>query len=239
MKSRSELVALFPENLISTKELASFFADRLLWAVIAGCIIGARLGHVLFYDFPYYAANPLEVFNLRAGGLASHGGTIGVLLAVYLYAVFYRKRFPELKFLRLLDFIVVPTAFVAFCIRIGNFINQEILGKPTDLPWGVIFGHPAEGGALVPRHPVQLYEGIFYLFTFFLLMALQGRFKPGRLTGLFFLCIFGSRFLLETFKEPQSQVFSENFLLAGQVLSIPFILIGLALLAAPKKLIKT
>lgn len=233
IQSRNDLVRLFPKSLIPTKELSSFFIDRLLWFVIAGCIIGARLGHVLFYDLPYYMQYPLEVFNLRAGGLASHGGTLGILLAVFLYTRIYKLKFPEINFLRLLDFIVIPTALVAFFIRLGNFINQEILGSPTDLPWGVIFGHPAEGGGLIARHPVQLYEGLFYLFTFFLLNALKNRFKDGRLTGLFFILIFGSRFLLEIFKEPQSQVLNENLLLAGQLLSIPFILLGLVLLLRP------
>lgn len=231
VNSRSEFIPLVPYTMLSSKNLASFFADRILWFTIGGGIIGARLGHILFYDLPYYSHNPLEVFNLRAGGLASHGGALGALLAVFLYARIYAKRFPEMNFLRLLDYIVIPTALIAFFIRIGNFINQEILGSPTSMPWGVIFAHPAEGGGLISRHPVQLYEAFFYLFTYFLLKGLQNHLKEdGRLTGLFFILVFGSRFFLEYLKEPQSQVLNESFFNAGQFLSIPFVVLGLILL---------
>ncbi|CRX39250.1 prolipoprotein diacylglyceryl transferase [Estrella lausannensis] len=239
LKTRSDIVKLFPGAVLPTKELASLFTDRLLWFIIAGCIIGARLGHVLFYDLHYYLAHPAQIFNLRAGGLASHGGAVGVMLGLYAYTALYRSRFSEISFLKLLDVVVVPTALVAFFIRIGNFINQEILGHPTDMPWGVVFGHPVEGGGAVARHPVQLYEALFYLFTYVLLLLLANRLKVGRLAGLFFLLVFGSRFVLEFFKEPQSLVINEHSLLAGQLLSLPFIALSLYLLlrreAAPAK----
>lgn len=230
---RGDVAKLFPGAIIPTKDLASLFTDRLLWFIIAGCIIGSRLGHVFFYDFQYYAQHPLEIFNLRAGGLASHGGAAGVLLALFAYAKVYKNRFLEISFLRLLDIVVVPTALVAFFIRIGNFLNQEILGNPTDMPWGIVFGHPVEGGGLIARHPVQLYEALFYLLTWVLLLFLANRLKVGRLSGLFFLMVFGSRFLLEFFKEPQSMVFNESSLLAGQLLSLPFIALSLYLLFRP------
>ena len=229
VQTRSEFIPLAPFTMIATKNLASFFTDRLLWFTILGGIIGARLGHIVFYDLHYYSTYPLEVFNLRAGGLASHGGAVGVLLAVYAYTKIYAQRFPEINFLRLLDLIVIPTALIAFFIRVGNFFNQEILGSPTTLPWGVIFGHPADGGGLIARHPVQIYEALFYLFTFFLLKSLQNSLQEGRLTGLFFLLVFGSRFFIEYLKEPQSQVFNESFFHAGQLLSIPFMILGLFL----------
>ncbi len=129
---------------------------------------------------------------------------------------------------------MIPTALAAVFIRIGNFFNQEILGTPTDLPWGVLFLHPADGGAIVPRHPAQLYEALWYLVTFAILMVYwHGRppFKvAGRLTGLFLILVFGFRFLIEFLKVEQSVYLSSTSLLTmGQWLSLPFVLLGIYL----------
>lgn len=214
--------------------LATESVDRLTWFVVAGTIIGARLGHVLFYDLDRYIANPWLILNTREGGLASHGGTLGVMLALFLFQKFYFSKKTNLNFLNLLDRVVVPTALTACWIRIGNFFNQEIVGTPSDLPWAVLFGHPAEGLAPLPRHPSQLYEAFLYLFTFFLIYFLYSRTalkrKAGCLTGIFFLLVFGGRFLVEYSKEVQDSVINQSLLQAGQWLSIPFVVLGFLLI---------
>lgn len=218
-----------------SKEAIQTLVDKLTWFTIGGTIIGARLGHVLFYDWDRYVNDPLLILNVREGGLASHGGTIGVLIALGLFYVFYFKK-TGLSFLALLDHMVIPTALVAFFIRLGNFFNQEIVGTPSDLPWAVLFVHPAETNLAVPRHPAQIYEGLCYLLIFGLLLWLwkqtDVRKKQGFLTGLFFVLVFGSRFLIEFVKEHQhSALLDQSILQAGQILSIPFILLGFFLMA--------
>ena len=214
-----------------SKEKVQLLVDRLTWFVVAGTIIGARLGHVFLYDWERYRAHPWEILYIREGGLASHGGAIGVLLALWLYYRFIFRKNTGRSYLELLDMIVVPTALVAFFIRLGNFFNQEILGTPTDLPWGVIFGSPADHSLVVPRHPAQLYEGLAYLLTFVnLLLLKKQKVRPGFLTGLFFVQIFGARFLIEYVKAHQEASFDQSLLQAGQLLSIPFILAGALLL---------
>lgn len=212
------------------KEKVQSLVDKLTWFVIGGTIIGARLGHVFLYDWERYRAHPWQIFNLREGGLASHGGAVGVLLALALYYIFIFRKQTGRSFLELLDLIVIPTALVGFFIRLGNFFNQEIIGTPTDMPWGVIFGSPIDNHSIVPRHPAQLYEGIAYLAIFALLGWLYKKTRalslPGLLTGLFFMLIFGSRFLIEYVKAHQAAVIDQSLLQAGQLLSIPFILGG-------------
>lgn len=221
----------------SHKQEAFRLADQLLLYVILGTIIGARLGHLLFYERPEsYLRDPLEIFRIREGGLASHGGAIGVILALIFFSLRIKKK--ELSWIRLLDFACIPAAFVGFCIRIGNFINQEILGKPTYLPWGVIFGHPADRGPILPRHPVQIYEALFYLAVFFFLyrLSFQNHFlkKEGKLSGIFLILVFGFRFFIETFKTEQSRFFSFSLLTMGQLLSIPLFFLGIFLLSRNK-----
>lgn len=225
----------FEKNLSEkeAKNLASSFADRATWFIVIGTIVGARLGHVLFYDWPYYSAHPIEILMIRKGGLASHGGTLGVIIALLLFLRWNRTRFPGMTFVKLIDLLVIPTAVAVTFIRIANFFNQEILGDPTTLPWGVIFGHAADGSPPIPRHPVQLYEALAYLLTFVVLYSvwkIKGTsLKPGILSGLFFIFVFGSRFFIEYLKEPQSFIDGVG-LHMGQYLSIPFILLGIILL---------
>lgn len=231
--NRADLQKLFPQGLFPARTLGSYLGDLLLWYTIFGAILGARLGHVLFYDLPRFIHHPLDILKIWEGGLASHGGAIGVIIALVLYARAIRKNYPEINFMTILDLIVVPTAFVAFCIRIGNFINQEILGMPTTMPWGVIFGHPADGTAPLPRHPVQLYEAAVNLVLFlalYMLWKTKGdKLRTGYLSGLFFMVVFGSRIILEFFKAPLSLVIDESTFTMGQWLSVPFVLIGLLL----------
>lgn len=209
--------------------------DRLTWFVVAGLVIGARLGHVFFYDWPYYQRHPEDIVKIWEGGLASHGGAIGILIAIAMFRKTISKHYPQLTFLTLADTLAVPTALAGAFIRIGNFFNQEILGTPSHLPWAVIFGHPADGSSShIPRHPVQIYEAVTYFFIFGILVATwkytKARFRPGLMTGLFFVCVFTARFILEFFKTSQSIVIDESGFQMGQYLSLPFIIIGISLI---------
>lgn len=230
---REQLCRMLPKAIRSYRDNALFLVDRLTWLFVAGTIIGARLGHVLFYDWTFYRNHPGEIVKVWEGGLASHGAGVGIFLALYIYQRMIRKQFPEMGFVTLLDMIAVPAAFGGCCIRIGNFFNQEIIGIPTTVPWAVVFGDPVDGSSKVPRHPTQLYEAISYLFIFIILAFLWKRFgeklRTGMMSGLFFILVFTSRFLIEFLKVPQSNMMDESFLQTGQYLSIPFILGGVLL----------
>jgi prolipoprotein diacylglyceryl transferase len=210
-------------------------AEQLTFYVIVGAIVGARLGDVLFYQsFAAIARNPLSIIAVWEGGLASHGGAIGILIALWFFA---RRR--KLPFWTAVDFTVIPTALAAVFIRLGNFFNQEILGTATTLPWGIIFLHPADGGTITARHPAQLYEAFGYLIIFGILLWYWHRhapFKPiGKLTGLFLVLVFGLRFFIEFVKVEQSaHMTSSSPLTMGQWLSLPFIGLGLWLLLKKK-----
>lgn len=211
---------------------ATHITDELTLYIILGTLLGARLGHVFFYEWPFYKAHPLAIFKIWEGGLASHGGALGVLLALLLFYFNQRKKYPCLTFVALMDLLVIPTALVAGCIRIGNFINQEILGRPTTLPWGVVFRHPAQSiDPSLPLHPVQIYESLAYFTLFLLLLALwkwrKKKLGEGLLSGTFFLLLFTFRFFIEFLKLPQSIYDQNRGLNMGQLLSLPFILVGL------------
>jgi prolipoprotein diacylglyceryl transferase len=203
--------------------------------MVIATILGARLGHIIFYENPSYYLNNLKViFDIRNGlsGLSSHGAAFAILIALYLFTISIKKYKPKLSFIHVLDFIAPPTALAGFFIRVGNFFNQEILGVPTNKFFGVIFLNPQERLAKVPRHPVQLYEAFFYLTTFFLLFYLSKKkyflLKEGKLIALFLILIFTFRFFIEFLKVRQSDVISDSsFLLMGQYLSIPFVIIGI------------
>lgn len=224
-------------GLTDEKEIAKqslTLTDRLTWFVIIGLLIGARLGHVLFYDWDRYKSHPFDILKVWEGGLASHGGAVGILVAIYFFLKTTKKRYPQLTFVSMVDLLVIPSALVGSFIRLGNFFNQEILGTPSNMPWAVVFGHPADGSRPLPRHPVQLYESITYLVIFFLLIGLwkfrPSWCKPGRLGGLFLVLAFSMRFLLEFLKAPMDAVVDQSFLQMGQLLSLPFILAGFYLL---------
>ncbi len=192
--------------------------------IVIGIVVGARLGHVLFYDPSYYFAHPAKIIAVWEGGLASHGGGAGVILALYLFA---KKH--KLNYLWLLDRVAIPTALFGFFVRMGNFMNSEIVGKPTDVPWAVIFTRVD----MLPRHPAQLYESFSYLFIFVLLTAIyktkRDSLKNGFLFGLFLVLIFTVRLLVEFVKVKQAD-YDTSFLMmtTGQALSIPFLLAGFA-----------
>jgi len=211
--------------------------DELTTYMIIGTIVGARLGHVFFYEPAWYLAHPLKIFQVWEGGLASHGAAIGIILSLLIFSRVRKK-----PFFWVIDRIVIVVALSGFLIRMGNLMNSEIYGLPTDLPWGFRFIRsttPMEG--LVPRHPTQIYEGLTYLMIFCFLLWLyfkkEGRPEPGLLFGLFLILVFGMRFLIEIIKEPQVGFERNMALNMGQLLSIPFILCGLILvyLALRKK----
>jgi prolipoprotein diacylglyceryl transferase len=202
----------------------------LLFTLLVSTIIGARLGHCFFYDAAHYWAHPLEILQLWRGGLASHGGTIGCLIGVWFYVRKYGKKYG-FNYIWLVDRIVIPTGLAACFIRLGNLMNSEIYGVETSLPWGFIF---ARNGETIAKHPTQLYEALCYFLTFALLMFLYKKYLPklkdGFITGLFFVCIFTSRFFIEFVKETQVAFENDMSLDMGQWLSIPFVLAGIGLM---------
>lgn len=202
--------------------------DNLLLYCVVGIIVGARLAHCLFYEPQYYLANPLKIFAIWEGGLASHGGGLGAILALF----FYHKQ-VKLPFLYLLDRLAIATAIFAFFVRMANFINSEILGLPTTQPWAIIF----ERIDSLPRHPAQLYEAIAYLTTFILLWFIYKvtmmKQKQGMIFGLFLLLVFGARFIIEFVKVKQAAYADELMFSAGQLLSIPFLIVGVILMVIP------
>lgn len=215
------------------EKLNPAWIDSLLIYTMAGTVIGARLGHCLFYAPGYYLANPLEILKVWEGGLASHGGTLGIIVAIY----FYSKRVTHKSMLWTFDKLVVPTGLVAAMIRLGNLMNHEVYGHPTDQPWGFRFIenlHAWQRGAApvfsLPSQPTQLYEAACYLATFVLCMWLYFRKnawkKEGLIFGVFLICIFGSRFFIEFMKNIQEDFEADMVLNMGQWLSIPFVVAG-------------
>lgn len=226
-------------GLMSMQEKSRMLIDHLAIYVVLGTVAGARLGHFLFYEQPSrYIKDPLSILRVWEGGLASHGAIIGIIIALFLFHFWSKKRAPDLTFVAILDLLCIPTALAGGFIRLGNFFNQEISGTVTDVPWAVIFGHPFDRSLPAPRHPVQVYESLFYVCMFVVLWFLSKRkaffLKRGRLIGLFFVLVFSFRFFIEFFKEEQSSLMIQNSTLTmGQMLSIPAVLLGLIFFFLP------
>ena len=201
--------------------------ESLFIYLLVATVIGARLGHVLFYGWDYYSQHPAEILKVWHGGLASHGGALGIFIAL----IFWSRKVSKRSVLWVLDRVVVPTALVAAMIRFGNLMNSEIYGIPTNLPWGIIF---ERNGETVAKHPTQIYESLSYLVTFGTMMYLffktNYRKREGFIVGLFFVMVFLSRFLIEFIKEDQEAFEKGMALNMGQWLSIPFVLGGLFLI---------
>lgn len=215
------------------EKLSEELLDPMLYMLLICTIVGARLGHCLFYQPDYYLGSWQgfwEIFMPWKGGLASHGGTIAILLGIWWYA---RKYGPKNHFdyVWVLDRLVIPISFAACFIRLGNLFNSEIYGGPTSLPWGFVF---QRNGETVPCHPTQLYEAGTYLLLGLLLMLLYwkklDKLYRGTFVGLFLIVCFGSRFLIEFVKNPQVEFEQDMFLNMGQLLSIPFVLLGIGFL---------
>ena len=252
------------------EDVRPYWVDVLTFYMVVATVLGARLGHVFFYDWPSYREHPWEMLKIWHGGLASHGATIGILLAVFIFSV--RNKFD---YLWVLDRIVIVVAIAGACIRLGNLMNSEIVGKPTNVPWAFVFpldtehlqapAVPLPPGAVlvqrsrladgeehteilpagtaptltmemaVPRHPTQIYESLFCVFLFVLLYSLWNKYRArtprGLLFGLFVVLLFSFRILVEYLKENQvsqeTGIIAQYHLNIGQLLSIPFILIGL------------
>jgi prolipoprotein diacylglyceryl transferase len=201
--------------------------ESLFIYLIVATIVGARLGHVLFYGWGYYSQHPIEILYVWQGGLASHGGVLGIIIAMTIWSIKVSKR----SILWVLDRIVVPSILVGALIRFGNLMNSEIYGVQTSLPWGVIFERNHE---TVAKHPTQIYESLSYLLTFGVLLYMYWKTKAkdyqGMLVGVFFIMVFTARFLVEFIKEDQEAFEKGMALNMGQLLSIPFILTGIALI---------
>jgi prolipoprotein diacylglyceryl transferase len=196
--------------------------DNFLLYIIIGVVIGARLMHCFAYEPEYYLSHPLEILQVWKGGLASHGGLIGVVIALYFFARRYGR-----SFWWLLARVSMPGALTAAFVRFGNLFNSEILGLPSDKPWAIIF----ERIDMVPRHPVQLYEAFSYLLLLVILLTVYRKvsasFATKILPGIFFTFMFTARFLLEYTKTRQADYTTSLPFTTGQMLSIPFILMGL------------
>ncbi len=209
--------------------------EELTMYIFVGAILGARLGHCFFYEPDYYFSHPLEILlpiqDVNGSyeftgfqGLASHGGTLGVFIAIFLY---WRK--TKVNLLWVLDRVAIGAAVTAAFIRLGNLMNSEVYGLPTDGTWGFVF----ERDDMIPRHPTQLYEAISYLLIFaimyFMYRSKKIEIRPGLLVGTLFILLFAARFVIEFFKENQVGFEDEMTLNMGQWLSLPFIAFGLML----------
>ena len=215
--------------------------DSLLVTLIVGTIVGARLGHCLFYQPDYYLGSWegfLEIFMPWKGGLASHGGTIALFIAMWWFAHKYGKR-QGFDFVWLVDHLSIAVCFAATFIRLSNLFNSEIYGGVTNLPWGFVFVRNEE---TEPHHPTQLYEALSYLILGLVLLAIykyrSEKTWRGTFIGLFLIGCFGSRFLIEFIKNDQVDFEAGMALNMGQILSIPFVLLGIGFLvyAYKKKL---
>lgn len=199
--------------------------DLLTIYMIIGTIAGARLGHML-YEPEIFLQNPLNVFAIWNGGLASHGGAAGIMFCAFLF----RRKRPQYTWIWLLDRLTIVAAISGMCIRIGNLFNSEILGLPTNVPWGVVFELDKTEPRMVPRHPAQVYEALICLALFFVMRWMYNRGAatnhPGRMIGVFLILLFTARFFVEFLKERQVAFEAGMALDMGQLLSLPFIALG-------------
>ncbi len=204
----------------------------LVICALLGTIAGARLAHCLFYDPAYYLAHPLRILAIWEGGMASHGGAVGLVAAVAWGAPRYA---PGLAPLTLLDAAAPSAAIGGAIIRVANFLNSEIVGNPTSGHWGVVF----DAVDPLPRHPVQLYEAAAYVLVFGVLHLVARRDRTlarrGELTGLFLVLVFSARAVIETWKTPQAAYEAGQLFTVGQWLSVPFVLLGLVLLVRARR----
>jgi len=215
--------------LCKREERTEYDVDSIFLHALLGALIGARLAHCLFYHPAFYLTHPLDIIAVWKGGvhgLASHGAAIGILIALYLYV----RRHPGSSYLWLIDRVVLTTALGGAFIRLGNFFNSEIYGRVTDVPWAIIFKRVDD----LPRHPTQLYESASYFLIFGVLLwayRRSGSATPrGRLLGMFLALTFGARFFIEFFKVRLSAYTADFPLSTGQLLSVPLVVAGVALI---------
>ena len=219
----------YAEWIFKKEKYPEEWVDKLFVYSLISVVVGARLGHCLFYQWDYYTSNPVEILKIWEGGLASHGGTIAILIGMWWFAKKYGRK-HDFSYLWLMDRIGVATAFAATFIRLGNLMNSEIYGHETSLPWGFVF---LQNGETVAKHPTQLYEALAYLCTGIIIFCIYKyalpKIKDGLLIGILFIGVFFSRFCIEFVKENQVGFEEGMFLNMGQLLSIPFVLLGIYL----------
>lgn len=221
-------------KMFRTDKINDAYMDKLVLFMILSTIVGARLGHVFFYDWAHYKNNLLDIFKVWEGGLASHGGAIVILIALYYFA----KKVIKLPYLWILDRIVVAIALAGCFIRLGNLVNSEIVGKLTNAPWAFTFPHyynsELQDFDPRPRHAAQLYEAIAYFISFVILYVMYWKKKlykkSGVVFGAFLVLIWGARFTIEFVKVGQADRDADLLLNTGQLLSIPFFLLGVVLI---------
>ena len=210
-------------SIINSKWDSNVVSDLIFYSAL-GAVLGGRLGYVLFYKFGYYLSNPLEVFFVNQGGMSFHGGLIGVIVAMVLFALKM-----ELTFWEVSDFAAIVTPIGLFFGRMGNFVNQELWGKTTEVPWGMVF---TNGGPL-PRHPSMLYEAFLEgLVLLFVLYWVARKKRPlGLLSGLFLIGYSVSRILVELVRVPDQhlQYLLFDWVTMGQILSLPMMIFGFLL----------
>lgn len=241
---------LIVQKLYKHEKLPDEWVDKQFFYVVIGTIIGARLGHCLFYEWhavqvPVHflgitfhswnpcISNPFKMLAIWEGGLASHGGAIGIIIAMYLYA----KKVTHRSFLWGMDRLVIGATIAGVAIRLGNLMNSEIYGSVTNLPWGFIFIRDPQGDGL-PHHPTQIYEMLYgiaaFIITWWMYWKKGSYKKEGLIFGVYLLIIFGTRFLLEFIKLDQEAFENGMILNMGQILSIPLIVWGIWLIVTSK-----
>jgi len=209
-------------RIFKNENLDQSVLDKLTVYMAIGVVVGARLGHCLFYEPGYYLRHPLEILKIWHGGLASHGAAIGILITLWLFVRNQKKDYTWI-----IDRIAIVVALSGFFIRMGNLMNSEIYGVETTVPWGFVF---LRNGETVPKHPTQIYEGLAYLLIFVLLYIIywkkKGEHIQGLLISLLLILVFTARFFIEFLKEDQVAFEAGMKLNMGQLLSIPFIIAG-------------
>lgn len=247
------LALVVVQKLYKNEKLPEAWVDKLFMYTVIGTIVGARLGHCFFYEWKpldepvsflgitftygnYYLSHPWELLYVWRGGLASHGGAIGIIIALY----FFNKNVSHKGFIWGMDRLVIGAALTGAAIRLGNLMNSEIYGSATDLPWGFIF---LRDGQTQPMHPTQIYEMLYCLVTFAVVWWLywkkQAYKQTGLIYGVFLIGIFGTRFLLEFIKIDQEAFEAGMILNMGQILSIPFVVWGIWLIVNSQKKLQT
>ena len=223
----------YAEWLFKKEKYPEEWVDKLFVYSLISVVVGARLGHCLFYQWDYYTSNPVEILKIWEGGLASHGGVFGVIFAAWLYS----KKITKQSVWWLFDRIIPSVAVLCFCIRFGNLMNSEIFGFPTDMPWGFEFVRSREWHQLYEGqacHPTQIYEMLYCLTAGVVSYVMYHKFHlqkyVGLITGVSLLIFFGTRLALEFMKNPQVAEEVGMTLNIGQLLSLPLIALGLYLI---------
>jgi phosphatidylglycerol---prolipoprotein diacylglyceryl transferase len=223
---------LIMQKIFNKEGLKVELLDKLTVYMAIGTVLGARLGHCLFYEPDFYLSHPFEIIKIWRGGLASHGAAVGILISLWYFSKKNKK-----PYLWTADRIAIIVALAGFFIRMGNLMNSEIYGIETSLPWGFIF---LRNGETIAKHPTQIYEALSYLLIFVLLATIYHkkgvRVRQGLLFSLFFILIFSVRFFVEFIKEDQVGFEQGMSLNMGQWLSIPLVLMGIFFLYRSLKL---